>query len=312
MSYKMSQILAPDGNPVAVTDGNRDGSRTIQIGDSLFSFGGWKADPVSTSLNDVYRSSGDLSLWEKMPDAPWSGRHTFGLEKLSDKFYLFGGDAVGNPVFDMWLTYDGSLWYPVSLPSPLEDSRVLYGSCSDGVYIYVIGGYDNINNFRSPLTSNVWRYDGNIWEYMGNGIAAFERNLSGAACCYNGKIYVISGGYYHKGGTKEMYSSDDFGANWRRAADIPFDGRQYHSTIVWDDMLWVIAGTDNTANESNGNRSDIWCLHTGARGLNPKWWNFPTPTEFKPRHAAAVAVYNDSIVITNGNYFNDGFLIEKI
>lgn len=308
MTYKMTKITD------SVTDGNRDGSRTIQIGDFLYSFGGWKADPVSTSLNDVYRSSGDLSVWEKMPDAPWFGRHTFGLEKLSDKFYLFGGDAVDSAIFDMWITYDGISWYRVDVPIELAQNRVLYASCSDGAYIYIIGGYNSINDFRT-VTHDVWRYDGNSFEKMGNGIAVFERNLSGAACCYNGKIYVISGGYYHKGGTKEMYSSDDFGANWRREADIPFDGRQYHSTIVWDNKLWVIAGTDNTANASNGNRNDIWYLETVGGRWNPQrniWTKFETPPEFKPRHAAAVAVYNDSVIISNGNYWNNAFKIEKI
>lgn len=308
MPYKMTKITD------SVTDGNRDGSRTIQIGDFLYSFGGWKSDVVNgiaqqVSLNDVYRSSGDLSVWKRLPNAPWPERHTFGLEKLSDKIYVFGNDG-NNPVFDCWITYDAITWYKLDVPIELMANRVLYGSCSDGAYIYVIGGYDDINMFRS-FRHDVWRFDGNDWERMSNGIPAFERNLSGAACCYNGKIYVISGGYYHKGGTKEMYSSDDFGANWRREADIPFDGRQYHSTIVWDNKLWLIAGTDNTENSTNGNRNDIWYYETSARNIFKKWTQFPTPPEFKPRHAAAVSVYNDSIVITNGNYYNDGFRIAR-
>src|SRR5690349_19791580 len=53
-----------------VTNFNRDGNKIVQMGDYLYCYGGWTSVPLK-SYNDVYRSSGDLTQWEALPDAPW-------------------------------------------------------------------------------------------------------------------------------------------------------------------------------------------------------------------------------------------------
>lgn len=298
-----------------VCDQNRDGTRTIQIGDFLYSFGGWTAEDKGATYNDIY-VSGDLTEWRKLGNASWPPRHTFGLNRLEDKIFVYGTDEQAKGQMDMWISYDqfkGQNWSDGSdivtmnyrkFDLSLIPRRVLYGSCSDGAYIYLIGGHDTARSFRSRC-HDVWRFDGNEWERMGDGLAAFEKNLSGACCYYNKKLWVISGGVYGTyTGTKTVYSSQDYGANWRREQDVPFAGRYYHDTIVWDEKLWVIGGVGG---EKKANMNDIWFMDTKAWHLMDN-----VHPDFSPRHASGVAVYNDKLVITNGNYHNDCWVIEKI
>src|SRR5438067_1876578 len=75
--YKMSS------RSTHVTDFVRDGVMAMQLGNYYFTFGGWRDWPESQ--NDVYRSAGNLSTWEKMPNAPWHPRHVSGCVKKDGK-----------------------------------------------------------------------------------------------------------------------------------------------------------------------------------------------------------------------------------
>jgi hypothetical protein len=57
---------------------------------------------------------------------------------------------------------------------------------------------------------------------------------------------------------------------------------------------------------ADGNFSDIWYLKK-----NGTWTEFIPPHSYKGRHATGVAVYNNKLVITCGNYINDCWVIEK-
>jgi len=69
-----------------VTNSYRDGNKIMQVGDYLYSYGGWRFEMAS--LNDVFRSSGDLSQWERLEDAPWRGRHTYGIGKIDSTIFV--------------------------------------------------------------------------------------------------------------------------------------------------------------------------------------------------------------------------------
>ena len=108
-----------------VTDFARDGSELMQVGDHMYLYGGWTGEG---SFNDVYRSNGDLSVWDRMPDAPWAGRHTFGVAKIASGIFVFGGD-YNNSNFDVWKTTNGIAFEPVA--TNLETTvkrRIIYGS----------------------------------------------------------------------------------------------------------------------------------------------------------------------------------------
>lgn len=278
-----------------VTDGNRDGSRSMQIGNYCYSLGGWK-NPPEDSYSDVYRSSGDLSTWEKRPDAPWHGRHVFGVAKLADSVYVIGGDNLHSE-FDVWRTVDGEHW--TLLSENVLGNRIYPGCTVHKGYIYVVGGL---------WYNDVWRSrDGKTWEKVADNISFLNGMcFTGSLASFNGKLWMVCGGNdgYGTSGPirKEVWSSVD-GKEWKREDDFAGSKRYYTDVCVWDNKLWVVGGY----NFEEGNIRSIWYMKP-----NGNWQEFQVPADYVGRHATAVTVYNNQLVITCGNYQNNCWVIEKV
>lgn len=274
----------------AVTDFDRDGTRAMQIGNYLYSFGGWHMP--DESFSDVYRSGGDLSVWEKRPDAPWHGRHVYGIGKLNNYIYILGGDNL-NGHFDVWRTSDGEQW--TELASDILGNRILFGCCVHNDYLYVVGGAG---------FSDVWRSkDGIGWEKVADNIPFLGENFAGSLTSFNGKLWMVCGGGSGLGPgepRKTVWSSAD-GKAWKQEADFPGTPRYYNDVCVWDNKLWVIGGYGNYGNERS-----IWYMKRDG-----SWTEFMPPVNYEGRHATGVAVYNDQLVITCGNYQNNCWVIKR-
>jgi hypothetical protein len=252
----------------------------------------------------VYRSTGDLSSWEQLPNAPWHRRHTFGIGKIDSTVYIFGGDHLYNE-FDVWRTNDGQTFEQVT--ESLDNTigrRLLYGACVHNNKLFVLGGQSALDH-ESVLT-DVWvSDDGANWSQIARDKQFLGKNISGAVASFNGRIWVVGGGKYAnddagKSWTNHIYSSKD-GKNWRREKDAPWSGRQYHDVYVWDNKLWVVGG------HNGKNLADIWYMKRDG-----KWVKFETPPGFEARHATALAEYNNQLVIACGNYHNDCWVIKRV
>lgn len=278
-----------------VTGFNRDGTRTMQIGDHLYSFGGWTDNGVGRVYSDAYRSSGDLSVWEKRTDAPWHGRHIYGLAKLDGLTYVVGGDPW-QPEFDVWSTANGEEW---TLRSQSQlGNRTLYGCAAHNGFIYVVGGTGY---------NDVWRSrNGEKWERVAENLSFLKgENFAGSLVSFGGRLWLVCGGGDGWGGggpRNEIWSSTD-GKTWQSETAFPGSARYYTDVCVWDNKLWVIGGYNYT----EGNIKSIWFMRPNGR-----WEEYSTPPEYIGRHATGVAVYNNSLAITCGNYHNDCWVIEKV
>lgn len=288
---------------VAVTDFVQDGSQLMQMGNYMYSYGGWTGTPEE-SYNYIYRSDGDLSTWKKLPDAPWHPRHTFGLAKLGSTLYVFGGDYIYN-VFDVWSSTDGEHFKEVAndLQSTVG-SRILYGACAHNNKLFVLGGQEELS-LDFGLT-DIWSSaDGITWTQIAKDKTFLGKNIAGSVVSFNGKIWVIGGGYYDHPDpaicwTNHVYSSPD-GITWKQEPDAPWAGRQYADVCVWDNKLWMVGGNNGD------NLTDIWYLKKDGT-----WVPFEAPAEYTGRHATAVGIYNNNLVITCGNDQNDCWVIKKV
>jgi N-acetylneuraminic acid mutarotase len=276
-----------------VTDFVRDGTRSMQIGNHLYSFGGWHVP--EESFNDIYRSSGDLSEWEKLPNAPWHGRHVYGIAKIEDSTYIIGGDNLQS-LFDVWRTTDGENW--TLLAQNILGNRIFYGCTVHNGYIYVVGGLGYYDVWRSR--------NGIYWEQVTNEVPFLKGEcFAGSLASFNGKMWMLCGGNngFGQGSIrKEVWSSTD-GKIWKQEKDFSGSKRYYTDVIVWDNKLWVVGGF----NYEEGNIKSIWYMKSDGT-----WKEFETPVDYIGRHATGVAVYNNQLVITCGNYQNNCWVIQKV
>ena len=276
-----------------VTDFERDGSRVMQVGNYMYSFGGW-SNPPETSHNDIYRSQ-DLITWEKRPDAPWHGRHVFGVAKLNGATYVIGGDNL-QPTFDVWRTFDGENW--VLLSSDVLSNRVFYGCTAHNGFLYVVGGADLNDVWKSP--------DGINWTKVSDNISFLNgENFAGSLTSFNGKLWMICGGGTGGGAgdpRKSVWTSTD-GVVWNQEPDFAGSKRYYTDLCVWDNKIWVVGGY----NDEEGNVKSIWYMNRKG-----EWTEMPTHDDYIARHATGVGVFNNRLVITCGSYHNDCWVIDKV
>ena len=115
---------------------------------------------------------------------------------------------------------------------------------------------------------------------------------------------ICGGGTGFGSGTpsKSVWSSVD-GVSWKKEKDFGGTERYYTDVCVWDNKIWVIGGY----NYEERNIRSIWYMT--QKGV---WTELPTPNEFIGRHATAVGVFNNKLVIANGNYHNDCWKINKV
>lgn len=286
-----------------VTSFNRDGNKVVQMGEYLYSYGGWTSVP-DMSYNDVYRSSGDLTRWERLPDAPWEGRHTYGIGKIDSTLFVFGGDYLSTR-FDVWKSSNGVDFAPLAQDlESLLGPRFLYGACVHDSKLFILGGQSGLG--EDSARTDVWSSNnGSRWKRLADNLPFLGKNIAGSVASFANKIWVVGGGYYRSADfaqryTNQVFTSED-GSTWQQEPDAPWTPRQYGDLCVWNNRLWMIGGY----NEEN--LSDIWYMDTDG-----EWHQFETPPLFEARHASGVGVYNDKLVIVCGNYLNDCWVIEKI
>jgi leucine-zipper-like transcriptional regulator 1 len=152
---------------------------------------------------------------------------------------------------------------------------------------------------------DVWSsQNGLVWKKIADSLDFLGKNITGNVTSFNGRIWVVGGGYYRHPDTairwtNKIYSSAD-GANWRQEPDGPWKGRQYADVCVWDNRLWMIGG------HRGGNLAEIWYMNK-----NGEWIEYTPPNLFTARHASAVGLYNNKLVIACGDYNNECWVIEK-
>lgn len=297
----------------AVTEFSRDGVRVVQIGNEFFCLGGWTP---GFSYNDVYKTTNpsDLTSWTRVADAPWTGRHTFGLEKIGSNVYVLCGDHI-NSAKDCWVTTNGTSW--TQLTSNLNASfttRTIYGTWNDGTYLYVAGGQSIDLSHTTPFY-DIWRSsDGSTWTQVSNDSSDtfLWEVLCGGIKYFNGAVYRVCGGVYGSSTfSKRVVKSTDGGITWTTLTNFPGAGRYYHDLAVWDGKLWLVGGYDAGAGVG-GNRKDIWYMDT-----DEIWTQFTdVASDFEERHASGVAPFVtgsiDALVICCGNFYNNCFAIEKV
>jgi hypothetical protein len=276
----------------------KDGAALQSFNGRLWLIGGWNPYSTPTTDNQIW-SSVDAIDWRRSPTPPWEGRHTGGCLVHDGALWLLGGDkSRGHYQNEVWRSPDGEQWELVSTQLPWAD-RVLIMTASFRGRLWVMGGmpmdsgYSAFNDVYSSADGRDWRLE----------IAAAPwtpRGIVHGSLVFRDQLWVVGGGtYFQRQYFNDVWSSDD-GVLWtRRIASAPWSGRIYHNVVVHDDQLWVVGGC--TSDQPLGS-AEAWRSTDGVD------WQRVENAPWAARHAASVASFQDSLVLSCGGgdrVFND-------
>lgn len=229
---------------------DRDDHTSVVFNNKMWVIGGYNG---STNLNDVWSSSDGVTWIQATSAAASSGRNSSSVV-FNNKMWLIGGwvDSYPWALSNIWFTSDGITWTQATSTAAFN-GRAGHTSVVFDNKMWVIGGGNG-----STIFNDVWySLDGIIWT-QATAAAAFSSRSGHTSVVFDNKIWVIGGtnDFYGCGGDRfndVWYSSD--GITWTQATSAAqFSGRDVHTSVVFDNKIWVIAGFTNGGNGLN----DVW------------------------------------------------------
>ena len=292
---KVGQVLADE----VTTDrwSTRSGHSSVVFDGKLWMLGG--AANGNNHVDDVW-SSEDGVIWEEVTaSAGWSSRSAHSSVVFDGKLWVIGGTDNTSYFDDVWSSTDGATWTQETAAAGWSGrfghSSVVYGS-----KLWVIGGNDG------SYQDDVWSSsDGATWTQVTISGGSWSGRLGHSVVVFDDKLWVIGGYRYDSSHIylNDVWSSTD-GASWTQAtASAAWSGRRYHSSVVYDDKLWVLGGY-RFDGSNNVYLADVWSSSDGAS------WTEETPSDaWSGRSGHSSVVFGGYLWVLGGteggNLLND-------
>jgi hypothetical protein len=252
----------------------------VSLRDRLFLFGGFRYQPPSNVIGDVW-SSRDGVGWTAAPPPPWEEREHFGVVALRDKIVLFGGMTYRDPLpgmmfrmhNDVWTSDDGKSWSRIVEEAPWNGRRGFAFTVFND-RIWLAGGFDAADHRPNDVWSSA---DGVSWRQEVSAAPWAERGGARLAA-FRGRLWLVGGNEDLTGlmGVNDVWSSPD-GVNWtQEAAEAPWKGRSGHAMWVEgagqpDERLCIFGGFNFVPYGEKEFFGDVWSTGDG------KTWRQETP-----------------------------------
>lgn len=163
---------------------------------------------------------------------------------FNNKLWLLMGENIGTSNFQLWSSTNGVVW---NLES--SDTGIVTRSNFDlTVYnneIWLTSGFlGGSNNAGDLWKSN----DGVNWTLVSEGAAQLNGHKLEA---FDDILWILFGGTFNA----YNYSKDG-GITWEYVSESEITKRKNHTTVQFNDAIWLIGGRDNATHDSN----DVWRL----------------------------------------------------
>ena len=287
-----------------------DGKGALVFNSKMWLLGGWNPSDGSSfpkiTSNDIWSSSNGLhwvlektntydANWD--PAVDWEGRHTAGYAVKDGSLWIVGGDAnQGHYQNDVWKSSNGFNWTMIDSHVPWSN-RVLHYTVTFDSKLWVMGGQSMPLFVEGPdaFYRDIWNTsDGSNWTQVTPQEPYWSaRGMIGGQAVFNDRIWMLGGGRYDTPSRPREYYNDVWssadGITWKQhTTDAPWDPRQYHQVLVFDNRIWVIEGYNTI--EMN----DVWYSDDGDN-----WYSMPF-VPFNPRHASSVFSYDNAMWYVSG------------
>jgi hypothetical protein len=245
-------------------------------------------------------------LWSSLDGATWT--HTGGAMAFSprlesqavvydDKMWLIGGYSSAGELNDVWSSTNGVSWNRVTSAAAFSPRRNHASVVYNGK-MWVIGGFKSTDFYSDVWSSN----DGATWDRAVQS-ANFPQRASHTSLVFNDRMWILAGETFSFSVFNVLplddvwYSTD--GIAWKLAVwEAPFEPRRYHSSVVFDNRMWVIGGRTTQV------KNDVWYSSDGAT-----WTCATEAAAFSPRRDHTTIAYNGKMYLFGGldatGYLND-------
>jgi hypothetical protein len=257
-----------------------------------------------TLYGDAWYST-DGANWALATSNGFDARSRLSSIVFNEKLWILGGGnyyAFGQAV---WYTSNGVTWETIADSLPFL-SRIGQTTLVFNNKLWIIAGADQSFGsglLFSNLYNDVWSStDGTTWTQVTNS-AAFSKRYRHTSVVYDNKMWVIGGNNNPGPWLSTMsntfndvwYSTD--GNTWTQTTNAAAFSKRYdHTSVVYDNKMWVIGGTDDTKF-----MGDIWYSSDGIT------WTLLSPAAgFSPRCRHSSVVFNDKLWVIGGYCSPDG------
>jgi hypothetical protein len=191
----------------------------------------------------------------QQPASLWMYQHTSLV--FDSKMWIIGGSDGSRCLNEVWFSSDGITWTR-AISTAQFPPRVCHTSVVFNNRMWVIGGYDN-----AYVSNDVWYSTDGITWIQATDNAGFSPRCGHSSVVFDNKMWVIGGdnmffnNLYNTSYNDVWYSAD--GVTWKQATgNAGFSPRGGHSSVVFDNKMWVIAGRASLDTMAFGCYSDVW------------------------------------------------------
>lgn len=227
----------------------RDGLAATVFNNKIWLSGGY--DTHGNALNDVWSSVDGLTWDVATTSASFSGRYRHQMISFNGKLWIIGGaNRYGNSLNDVWSSYDGVTWVRATASANFSPRR-RHTSFVFNDKMWVVAGHSN----QASFTSDVWCSSNGVNWTQVTAAADFPPRRGHTSVVYDNRMWVIGGYTYDYYGNyyNDTWSSTD-GQTWTPESIYgEFAPRYGHTSQVFNDQIWVIAGS-GTSQSYN----DVW------------------------------------------------------
>ncbi len=230
-------------------------------------------------------------------NAAWPARTEFSSVVYDNKMWVISGYGAGSGLKDVWWTNDtnftdGQTWTPATTNASWQGR----GEPTTLVYdnkMWMMGG----RYLGGAYLNDVWYSTNGINWTQATASANWPGRSGHASLVYDNKMWVM-GGYNLTGvsGYKNdvWYSTD--GVNWTRAtANANWSAREGHSSVVYDNKMWIIGGGN-----LGGNRNDVWWTNDTNFTDGQTWYQATSSANWPGRSGHASLVYDNKMWVMGG------------
>ncbi|MBN1516140.1 hypothetical protein JXA32_06190 [Candidatus Sumerlaeota bacterium] len=207
---------------------------------------------------------------------------------FNGRVWVIGG-SHGGPLNDVWSSADMVSWDEEATSASFS-KRYSHASVVFDNKIWVIGGFDAVSN-----KNDVWySSDGSTW-IQATASAAFSGRRNHTCLVYNNKMWIIGGEYGYSYGEEynDVWSSSN-GVDWtQETSNANFAARCMHSSVVFDNKMWVIGG-----NGSYTDLNDVWFSNDGVN-----WTRSTEHADFQDRSTHTSVVFDGKMWVIGGKEY---------